>query len=90
MLGLLCTRIGRDSTWVVVDRFSKLAYFIACKKIEDVDSIAHLFFRNVVCLYGVPKTITSYRDVKFISMFGIISRISLAHNCNSVVLLIHI
>ena len=65
---LTYTRTGCDSI-LVVDKFSKMAYFIACKKTEGTASIVHLFFREVIHLHGIPKTITSDRDVKFISKF---------------------
>ena len=66
--GLRLSR-GHDAIWVIVDRLTKTAHFLPIRETWPVSRLVDVFMRQIVRLYGVPKTIISDRDGRFTGRF---------------------
>jgi hypothetical protein len=58
------TKGGHDYLYVVVDRFNKMCILIPCKK-----QISFFFFQYVWVHFGLPTSIVSDRDTRFLGDF---------------------
>ena len=58
-----------NAIFVIVDRFSKMAHFIPTTMRVDAPALAQLFLDHVVRLHGMPQSILSDRDPRFLSLF---------------------
>lgn len=58
-----------DSIMVVVENFSKVAYFILVKSTHKASHIGRIFMKEIFRLHGFPKTLILDRDAKFTSNF---------------------
>ena len=69
VVGLPRTSKGYDSIWVIVDRLTKSAHFIAVDTKYIAKKYAEIYFDQIVTLHGVPLTIISDRGSIFVSRF---------------------
>ena len=58
-----------ETILVIIDRFSKYATFVPTTKQCSAELTAQLFFKHIVKLWGVPTSIVSDRDGRFIGTF---------------------
>nr|GFA02102.1 retrotransposon protein, putative, Ty3-gypsy subclass [Tanacetum cinerariifolium] len=53
------TPSGYDSIWVIVDRLTKSAHFLPMKTTDNMEKLAQLYLKEIVCRHGVPMLIMS-------------------------------
>ncbi|GJV46947.1 putative reverse transcriptase domain-containing protein [Tanacetum coccineum] len=63
------TSSGHDSIWVIVDRLTKSAYFLAIREDYKIERLARLYINEIISRHGVPMSIISDRDSYFTSRF---------------------
>ncbi|CAI7909152.1 unnamed protein product, partial [Closterium sp. NIES-53] len=63
------TSRGHDAILVGIDKFSKMGHFIPTNATAIAEATAHLFFDRIITIHGIPATLISGRDPKFMSKF---------------------
>ncbi|GJR62948.1 putative reverse transcriptase domain-containing protein [Tanacetum coccineum] len=61
------TRNGHDAIWVVVDRLTKSAHFLAIREDYSMEKLARLYTEEIVVHHGVHVSIILDRDARFTS-----------------------
>ena len=69
VIALSKTSAGHDMIWVIVDRLTKTAHFIPLKTGFTMEKLAQTYVEEIVRLHGVPLSIVSDRDPRFVSGF---------------------
>ena len=69
MTGLSHTQKGHDAIWVVLIHLTKSAHFLAINVNDPLPKLARIYIEKIVRLYGVPVSIVSDRDPRFVSKF---------------------
>ena len=61
--------LGNDCIYVVVDRLNKFSHFFYVTSYFSAAHVSDLFFKEIFRLHGLPKSIVSDRDGRFMSAF---------------------
>ena len=54
---------------MIVDKFIKWGYFIACTEEILAEEVAQIYIKEVFARHGTPNKIILDRDTKFISVY---------------------
>ena len=58
-----------DAVWVIVDRLTNLAHFLAVRMTFTFERLCRLYILEIVWLHRVPVSIVSDRDPRFMVHF---------------------
>ena len=73
------TQQRHDAVWVIVDRLTKSAHFLAVPMTFALEKFCRLYIREIVRLHGVPLSIVSDRTRGLRRTFGRVSKRLWAH-----------
>ncbi|GJX08886.1 reverse transcriptase domain-containing protein [Tanacetum coccineum] len=61
------SKSGHDTIWVIVDRLTKSAHFLAIREDYSTEKLAKIYIDEIVTRHGVPVSIILDRDGRFTS-----------------------
>ena len=61
--------LGKDCIYVVVDRLNNFSHFFSVTSSFSAAQVADIFFKEIFRLHGIPKSIVSDRDSRFMGAF---------------------
>ena len=61
--------LGNDCIYVLVDRLKKNSHLFVVPSSLSYAQVADIFFKEIFRLHGLPKSIVSDRDGRFMSAF---------------------
>nr|GEW89651.1 retrotransposon protein, putative, Ty3-gypsy subclass [Tanacetum cinerariifolium] len=67
-----------DTIWVIIDRLTKSAHFLPMKENDPMEKFMRLYMKEVVTRHGVPVSIISDHDCRF--MLELPQQLSQVHN----------
>nr|GEY81648.1 retrotransposon protein, putative, Ty3-gypsy subclass [Tanacetum cinerariifolium] len=66
---------GYDTIWVIVDRLTKSAIFTPIRETDPMDKLARIYLKEVVTRHGIPVSIISDRDPRYVGPFKVLEKI---------------
>ena len=67
IVGLPRTPKGHDLIWVIVDRWTKVAYFIAMRNDYRIEKLIDLYVDNILRLHEAPMSKVSDQGMQYVS-----------------------
>jgi len=60
---------GNHSIWVIIDRLTKVAHFIAVRNDYRTEKLTDLYVDNILRLHGAPMSKVSDQGMQYVSKF---------------------
>ena len=67
--GFPLTQRKYDAVWIIVDILTKSSHFLPVRLDYSMDRLAKIYVSEIVKLHGIPLSIVSDRDPRFMSRF---------------------